>query len=54
VQATNGIGGNYATNFTDLSSQIILTGSGNVTTNYLDMGVATNSPFRFYRVRLAQ
>jgi len=28
VQATNGTGGNYATNFTDLSSQIILTGSG--------------------------
>jgi autotransporter family porin len=52
VQATNGTGGNYATNFTDLSSPIILTGSGNVTTNYLDVGGATNSPSRFYRVRV--
>jgi fibronectin-binding autotransporter adhesin len=52
VQATNGIDGNYANNFTDLSSPIILTGSGNVTTNYLDVGGATNSPSRFYRVRV--
>jgi fibronectin-binding autotransporter adhesin len=54
VQATNGNGGNYATNYTDLSSPIILTGSGNVTTNYLDGGGATNQPSRYYRVRLAQ
>ena len=46
--------GDLATNFTDLSSPIILTGSGNVTTNYLDGGGATNQPARFYRVRLAQ
>jgi hypothetical protein len=52
VQATNGIGGNYATNFTDLSPQIILPGSGSATTNYLDVGGATNSPSRFYRVRV--
>ena len=52
VQATNGIGGNYATNFTDLSSPIILTGSGYVSTNYLDVSGATNSPSRFYRVRV--
>ena len=52
VQATNGTGGNYATNFTDLSAQIILPGSGSVTTNYLDVGGATNSPSRYYRVGL--
>jgi hypothetical protein len=53
VQATNGLGGNYATNFTDLSSSIVLQGSGIVTTNYLDVGGATNFPARFYRVRSA-
>jgi len=38
--------------FTSLSSNIVIAGSGNVTTNYLDVGGATNSPTRFYRVRL--
>jgi fibronectin-binding autotransporter adhesin len=53
VQVTNGIGGNYATNFTDLSPEIILLpGSGSVITNYLDAGGATNFPAHYYRVRL--
>jgi hypothetical protein len=53
VQATAGDGnGGYATNFTDISSPIIVTGSGDVTTNYTDAGGATNSPSRYYRVRL--
>jgi len=52
LQATDGMAGSYATNFTDLSLPIILPGSGNVTTNYLDVGGATNFPARFYRVRL--
>ena len=39
--------------YTNLSPDIILTNSsGDVTTNYLDAGAATNSPVRFYRVRL--
>ena len=52
VQVANGSAGNYTTNFTDLSPQIILPGFGNVTTNYLDNGGATNVPSRYYRVRL--
>ena len=50
VQFTKGTaGGSYSNNFTDLSPVIIPTGSA---TNYLDVGGATNTPSRFYRVRL--
>ena len=52
VQATNGTGGSYTTNFTDLSPPIILPGSGTVATNYLDVGGATDRPARYYRVRV--
>jgi len=53
VQATLGDGnGSYATNFTDISDPVIITGSGDATTNYTDMGGATNGPSQFYRVRL--
>jgi hypothetical protein len=53
VQATAGDGnGGYATNFTDISSLIIIMGSGDATTNYTDVGGATNAPAQFYRVRL--
>ena len=51
VQAATG--GNYTTNFVDISGLIILPGSGDVTTNYIDVGGATNTPSRFYRVRLS-
>ena len=44
--------GSYSSNFTDVGPQIILPGTGNVTTNYLDVGGATNTPARYYRVRL--
>ena len=66
--AASGALGNYTTtNFIDISEQIIITGNitgnsvqpeycvcdtGDVTTNYLDVGGATNGPVRFYRVRL--
>ena len=30
----------------------LVTGNGNVTTNCVDSGGATNAPARFYRVRL--
>jgi hypothetical protein len=54
VQATAGDGlGGYATNFTDLSSPVVITGTGDQTTNYTDSGGATNVPSRYYRVRLA-
>lgn len=47
LQATNG---GYATNsFTDIFT---VTNTVGTTTNYLDVGGATNKPARFYRVRL--
>ena len=53
VQVTSGTGaGNYNTNFVDLSDPIIISGSGDATTNYVDGGGATNIPARYYRVRL--
>jgi PKD repeat protein len=54
VQSTAGDGnGGYTTNFTDLSGSVVITGSGDTSTNYTDVGGATNSPSRYYRVRLA-
>jgi len=53
VQATSGgPGGTYNTNFGDLPPQFIINGIGPATTNYLDVGGATNFPARYYRVRL--
>ncbi len=51
LQATVGNPG-YNTNFADISDPIIITGSGDATTNYMDLGGVTNAPARFYRVRL--
>ncbi len=44
--------GGYTTNFSDLSGPLIILGIGDVTTNYVDGGAATNVPSRFYRIRL--
>jgi hypothetical protein len=54
LQVTAGAGnGSYATNgFTNLGTQVLIGGSGVVTTNYTDVGGATNTSSRFYRVRL--
>jgi len=55
VQVTNGdAAGGYGTNnFQDIpASQTILPGSGDTSTNYIDLGGATNAPSRYYRVRL--
>jgi hypothetical protein len=55
VQATNGgTGGSYMTNFLPVSPPIIIPGSGlaSMSTNYLDVGGATNSPGRYYRVAM--
>ncbi len=54
VQVTSGtVNGSYATNgFANLSPQIIVGGTSLITTNYTDVGGATNKPSRFYRVRL--
>ena len=50
VQAAPALGGSYS----NISPLIIIMGNGDVTTNYLDIGGATNNPTRFYRVALAQ
>jgi PKD repeat protein len=53
VQATAGLpDGSYSTNFQDLSGLIIISGSGDAVTNYLDSGGATNAPSRYYRIRV--
>lgn len=49
VQTTTG---SYTTNFVDLSGLIVVSGSGDATTNYVDGGGATNNPSRYYRIRL--
>ncbi|HXI82805.1 MAG TPA: hypothetical protein VNL17_01800 [Verrucomicrobiae bacterium] len=50
--SAGGVGGIYTTNgFTDIFVVTNSAGPG-VTTNYLDVGGATNSPARYYRVRL--
>ncbi len=46
VQGASTLAGGYS----DISSAIVITSSG--TTNYLDAGAVTNSPTRFYCVRL--
>jgi PKD repeat protein len=51
VGGGNGDGG-YSTNFTDIGGLIVIPGSGDTTTNYLDLGAATNTPSRYYRIRL--
>ncbi len=53
VQVTAGsASGSFTNNFADLSLPIVVPGSGQVATNYLDIGGATNAPSRYYRVRL--
>jgi hypothetical protein len=53
VQATAGdANGGYMNAFVDISDPIEIVGSGDVTTNYVDVGGATNSPSRYYRIRL--
>ena len=49
VQSSPNLGGVY----TNISGNIVLSGSGDSTTNYLDSGGATNSPLQFYRIQLA-
>ncbi len=42
----------YTNDLADISSPLLIAGSGDVSTNYTDSGGATNVPARFYRVRL--
>jgi len=53
VQAAKGIPSDSLGNsFTDISGPIIISVSGDTTTNYTELGGGTNGPARFYRVRL--
>ena len=53
VQATDGSANGFATNgFVTISPQIVINVTGDTVTNYTDVGGATNTPTRFYRVRL--
>jgi hypothetical protein len=45
-------GGSFTNEFSNLSSFIILPGSGDTSTNYTHIGGATNSPSNYYRIRL--
>ena len=42
----------FSGNYSNISPNIVVSGSGDATTNYLDAGAATNAPTRFYRIRL--
>ena len=48
IQAMSELSGSYS----NLSPNIVIVGSGDATTNYLDVGGATNQPSRFYRICL--
>lgn len=56
VQSANGgMGGSYSNAFNNIGAPIFVPGTGtcSVTTNYLDVGAATNVPAFYYRVRLS-
>jgi hypothetical protein len=48
VESTPDPGGSYS----NISGNIIITDTGPTATNYLDAGAVTNTPARYYRVRL--
>jgi hypothetical protein len=52
LQFATGAAGSFTTNFVNLSSPIIVPGTGQTVTNFLDVGGATNVPSRYYRVRV--
>ncbi|HUK82669.1 MAG TPA: hypothetical protein VLZ12_08580, partial [Verrucomicrobiae bacterium] len=48
VQVSPDLGGSYS----NASPNIVIPGNGDASTNYLDVGAATNAPARYFRVRL--
>jgi hypothetical protein len=44
--------GNVVGTFADISAPLTIPGSGAVTTNFVEVGGSTNTPARFYRLRL--
>jgi PKD repeat protein len=52
VEASAGdANGNYTNSFSDIGGLIVIQGTGDATTNYVDAGGATNAPTRYYRIR---
>lgn len=54
VQSTAGPSSTYSTNCSNLSPIVVPNGGDLTSTNYLDVGAATNFPARYYRVRVGQ
>ncbi|MDB6019522.1 MAG: extracellular repeat protein family [Pedosphaera sp.] len=55
VQVVNGAaGGGFTNNFSNLSPSLVITTPGLSSTNYLDVGGATNPSTRYYRIGLSQ
>jgi hypothetical protein len=52
VQTTTGYKGSYSKSFVDLDPSIVAPGTGETAVTVLHLGGATNSPTRYYRVRL--
>jgi ELWxxDGT repeat protein len=50
--ASGGPGGSFNNNFADRSGSLVSPAGDFVTLNYLDTGGATNSPARYYRIRV--
>lgn len=44
--------GHIGTGYTNVSPDLIIFGTGDTTTNWLDVGAGTNWPSRFYRIKL--
>jgi hypothetical protein len=49
LERTAGVGGSFSNNFAAIFT---VTNTVGGVTNYLDIGAATNSPSRYYRIRL--
>lgn len=53
IQATSGTANNgFTDDFLDVSPPIVVLGTGDVITNFLDVGAVTNKSARYYRVRV--
>ena len=48
VQSASAVSGSYS----NLSANFVIAGSGDTSTNFLHVGAVTNTPARFYRIRL--
>jgi PKD repeat protein len=51
VQATIGTP-DFNTNFSDIAGPLYISGTGDTSTNFTDPGAVTNSPAKYYRIRL--